>query len=169
LKIEVSTNLSCKNDELISHLRHRFVTGFFYALDGDNHRRRKGMKKTSGILLGSMLAIGISVILPRAYSSSVEDSLAQLSGQDPAIIEAQLDEGAHPSELAQSYNIVEAFKAQRAEHRVAMIQKRLEKGNLSEADAEALRAQWQNRTEDCDGSPNPLRVERAMGQQKGRP
>ena len=127
------------------------------------------MKKTSGILLGSMLAIGISIVLPLAYSSSVVDSLAQLSGQDPAIIEAQLDEGVRPSELAHSYNIVEAFKAARAEHREAMIQKRLDKGNLSEADADALRAQWQERSDNCDGDPSPLRINRAMGQQKGRP
>ncbi len=127
------------------------------------------MKK--GLLLGAVLGISLSVLMPLAYSSATVETLATLSGVSTETIEAELEAGSRPAELALSYDVVEAFKERQADNREAMIQRRIERGNLSEEEANQLRAEHAQRMEDCDGEPGsqePLNRKLAKGSQNRR-
>ncbi len=127
------------------------------------------MKK--GLLMGAVLGVSLSVLMPLAYSSATVDTLAELTGINVEAITAELDAGARPAEVAQAYDVYETFKELQSANREAMIQKRIDRGNLTEEEANQIRAEHAQRVEDCTGEPGtqePLNRNLAKGSQNRR-
>ncbi len=129
------------------------------------------MKIKSGLVLGAILGISLTVIAPLAYSSSTLTNLSQLSGESVETIEAKLDAGEHPGAIAIAYDVEEAFKELQQDAREANLQRRVDDGKWTQAEADELRSVWNERSEDCTGVPGtnePIKLERAQGRQAGR-
>jgi len=109
------------------------------------------MKK---IFITLMVLVGLSLTLVGAMAAGNDDAwefVGKLAGKTPEEIAELRGQGFHMGQLALDADKFDEFKAYMTERREAILDQKVADGVLTQAEADALKAEMEARSADCTG------------------
>lgn len=117
-----------------------------------------------GVLTAGLVLVGATSVVAATYKSPAE-VYAGLKGVTVEEAYAERSAGSSYGQLADQAGVLEKFKAEMLENKKAMIQNRVENGNLTQEQAELYIERIETNQANCDGSTMGAggRMGQAMG------
>lgn len=109
------------------------------------------MKK---LFITLMVLVGLSLTLVGAMAAGNDDAwefVGKLAGKTPEEIAELRSNGFHMGQLALDADKLDEFKAYMTERREAILEQKVADGVLTQAEADALKAEMEARSADCTG------------------
>lgn len=109
------------------------------------------MKK---LFITLMVLVGLSLTLVGAMAAGNDDAwefVGKLVGKTPEEIAELRGNGFHMGQLALDADKLDEFKAYMTERREAILEQKVADGVLTQAEADALKAEMEARSADCTG------------------
>lgn len=109
------------------------------------------MKK---IFITLMVLVGLSLTLVGAMAAGNDDAwefVGKLAGKTPEEIAELRGQGFHMGQLALDADKFDEFKAYMTERREAILDQKVADGVLTQAEADDLKAEMEDRSADCTG------------------
>ena len=109
------------------------------------------MKK---IFITLMVLVGLSLTLVGAMAAGNDDAwefVGKLAGKTPEEIAELRGQGFHMGQLALDADKLDEFKAYMTERREAILDQKVADGVLTQAEADKLKAEMDDRSADCTG------------------
>ncbi len=109
------------------------------------------MKK---LFITLMVLVGLSLTLVGAMAAGNDDAwefVGKLAGKTPEEIAELRGNGFHMGQLALDADKLDEFKAYMTERREAILEQKVADGVLTQAEADALKAEMEARSADCTG------------------
>lgn len=109
------------------------------------------MKK---LFITLMVLVGLSLTLVGAMAAGNDDAwefVGKLAGKTPEEIAELRGNGFHMGQLALDADKFDEFKAYMTERREAILEQKVADGVLTQAEADALKAEMEARSADCTG------------------
>lgn len=109
------------------------------------------MKK---LFITLMVLVGLSLTLVGAMAAGNDDAwefVGKLTGKTPEEIAELRGNGFHMGQLALDVDKLDEFKAYMTERREAILEQKVADGVLTQAEADALKAEMEARSADCTG------------------
>lgn len=109
------------------------------------------MKK---LFITLMVLVGLSLTLVGTMAAGNDDAwefVGKLAGKTPEEIAELRGNGFHMGQLALDADKFDEFKAYMAERREAILEQKVADGVLTQAEADALKAEMEARSADCTG------------------
>jgi len=114
-------------------------------------------------LVALAIALGAAGIVAAAVIERPVDIVADLTGQDPAVLQEERAEGTTYGAMAAEAGVLEDFRARMLEARKATLDERVAEGRLTREEADAILARIEENVANCDGTGTGERIGQGAG------